>query len=205
MFRSSQCMQRSCYLPAGSKRVVPQRDELKSTWEHRFITAGTIGLLALLFGEGVAELRSFTDVCCAFGSMAFAYYLSGVTPLQSMEICYVVWNFSGRLLRAFAKKAPRIPCSQMLWSKQSYSQTINCTPHSSFKGCCADFLTGMYHWGVDNYGDGSTPIVGSQIEAFQGHHQKPWTITEREFCNNIHKVGVPRPQLMLRWHLTTKH
>ena len=41
---------------------------------------------------------------------------------------------------------------------------------------------------MDNYGDGNTPVVGSQIAAFQGHHQKPWTITEREFCNNVHKV-----------------
>lgn len=55
----------------------------------------------------------------------------------------------------------------------------------------ADFLTGVYHWSVDNYGDGSTPIVGSQIAAFQGHHQKPWTITEREFCNNVYKVRSP--------------
>ena len=53
----------------------------------------------------------------------------------------------------------------------------------------ADFLTGIYHWSVDNYGDGSTPIVGAQIAAFQGHHQRPWTITEREFCNNLYKVG----------------
>ena len=54
--------------------------------------------------------------------------------------------------------------------------------------CAADFLTGVYHWSVDNYGSGETPVVGSQIAAFQGHHQKPWTITEREFCNNVHKV-----------------
>lgn len=27
-------------------------------------------------------------------------------------------------------------------------------------------------------------MVGSQIAAFQGHHRRPWTITEREFCNN---------------------
>ena len=46
----------------------------------------------------------------------------------------------------------------------------------------------MYHWGVDNYGDGSTPIFGSQIVGFQGHHQWPWVITQREFCNNMHKV-----------------
>jgi ubiquitin-conjugating enzyme E2 variant len=55
----------------------------------------------------------------------------------------------------------------------------------------SDFLTGIYHWSVDNYGDGSTPIVGDQIAAFQGHHQRPWTITEREFCNNLHKVFKP--------------
>ena len=27
--------------------------------------------------------------------------------------------------------------------------------------------------------------MGSQIAAFQGHHQRPWTITQREFCNNV--------------------
>jgi hypothetical protein len=32
-------------------------------------------------------------------------------------------------------------------------------------------------------------VFGGQIAAFQGHHQRPWTITEREFCNNVHKVG----------------
>lgn len=26
--------------------------------------------------------------------------------------------------------------------------------------------------------------MGSQIAAFQGHHKRPWTITQREFCNN---------------------
>lgn len=54
-----------------------------------------------------------------------------------------------------------------------------------------DLGTGIYHWSVDNYGDGNTPIVGDQIAAFQGHHQRPWTITEREFCNNVHKVFKP--------------
>lgn len=35
----------------------------------------------------------------------------------------------------------------------------------------SDFLTAVYHWSIDNYGDGNTPIVGGQIAAFQGHHQ----------------------------------
>lgn len=55
----------------------------------------------------------------------------------------------------------------------------------------ADLGTGVYHWGVDNYGDASTPIFGAQIDAFQGHHQRPWTITKREFANNIHAIARP--------------
>lgn len=55
----------------------------------------------------------------------------------------------------------------------------------------ADLGTGVYHWGVDNYGDGGTPVFGRQIAAFQGHHQRPWTITQREFCNNLHQVFKP--------------
>jgi hypothetical protein len=55
----------------------------------------------------------------------------------------------------------------------------------------SDLGSGIYHWGVDNYGSGKTPVFGGQIAAFQGHHQRPWTITEREFCNNVHKVFGP--------------
>ena len=39
----------------------------------------------------------------------------------------------------------------------------------------ADAGTGIYHWGVDNYGDANTPIFGPQIDAFQGHHQRSCT------------------------------
>jgi ubiquitin-conjugating enzyme E2 variant len=52
----------------------------------------------------------------------------------------------------------------------------------------SDLGTAVYHWAVDNYGDGNTPVFGRQIAAFQGHHQRPWTITQREFCNNLHQV-----------------
>lgn len=31
----------------------------------------------------------------------------------------------------------------------------------------ADVGTAFYHWGVDNYGDGNTPVFGGQIAAFQ--------------------------------------
>lgn len=55
----------------------------------------------------------------------------------------------------------------------------------------ADFGSGVLHWSVDNYGNGRTPIMGSIIAAFQGHHAAPWTITERGFCNNVYKLCTP--------------
>jgi len=54
----------------------------------------------------------------------------------------------------------------------------------------ADFGSGVYHWAMDNYGSSGTPIWGKQIEAFQGHHERPWTITHRNTCNNLHQPAV---------------
>ncbi|KAG8386140.1 hypothetical protein BUALT_Bualt03G0118000 [Buddleja alternifolia] len=53
----------------------------------------------------------------------------------------------------------------------------------------ADLGSGVYHWGIDNYGGAETPLFGAQIEAFQGHHKWPWTITRRQFANNLHALG----------------
>jgi palmitoyl-[glycerolipid] 3-(E)-desaturase len=72
----------------------------------------------------------------------------------------------------------------MYLSHASLRTNKNHGPHRITMLCCADFGSGVYHWGVDNYGSGETKFVGSQIAAFQGHHRRPWTITEREFCNN---------------------
>lgn len=55
----------------------------------------------------------------------------------------------------------------------------------------ADLGTGVYHWGVDNYGDAGTPVFGPQIDAFQGHHRRPWTIAKRAFANNLHALARP--------------
>jgi len=52
----------------------------------------------------------------------------------------------------------------------------------------ADLGSGVYHWSMDNYGSKNTPVFGTQIEAFQGHHELPWTITYRQVCNNIYKI-----------------
>lgn len=55
----------------------------------------------------------------------------------------------------------------------------------------ADFGSGVLHWSVDNYGNGRTPIMGGIIAAFQGHHSAQWTITQRGFSNNVHKLCIP--------------
>ena len=55
----------------------------------------------------------------------------------------------------------------------------------------ADLGSGIFHWSVDNYGNGKTPLLGSIIAAFQGHHTAPWTITQRGFCNNTYKLCTP--------------
>ncbi|XP_068644366.1 fatty acid desaturase 4, chloroplastic-like [Aristolochia californica] len=53
----------------------------------------------------------------------------------------------------------------------------------------ADLGSGVYHWGIDNYGGAETPVFGTQIAAFQGHHKWPWTITRRQFANNLHALA----------------
>ena len=66
---------------AGSnKRVVLETEELKSTWEHRLITGGTLTLLALLLGKGVSEANSLAHTFAGVGAAVFAYYLSGNLP-----------------------------------------------------------------------------------------------------------------------------
>jgi palmitoyl-[glycerolipid] 3-(E)-desaturase len=61
----------------------------------------------------------------------------------------------------------------------------------------ADFSSGVYHFLVDNYGNERTPVFGYQIAAFQGHHKSPWTITNRDFANNLFRLTIPTSPQML--------
>lgn len=44
----------------------------------------------------------------------------------------------------------------------------------------ADLVSGVFHWSVDNYGNRDTPVFGSVIEAFQGHHGEQLLHVERQ-------------------------
>ncbi|CAA7025312.1 unnamed protein product [Microthlaspi erraticum] len=53
----------------------------------------------------------------------------------------------------------------------------------------ADLGAGVYHWAIDNYGDESTPLFGTQIEAFQGHHKWPWIIVRQQFAVRLNVLA----------------
>ncbi|GAB2284675.1 hypothetical protein Dimus_019128 [Dionaea muscipula] len=69
----------------------------------------------------------------------------------------------------------------------------------------ADLASGIVHWGIDNYGDASTPIFGPQIEAAQGHHKWPRTIARRQVANNLHAVARTTTFAMLPIHVAPHH
>ncbi|KAJ9568056.1 hypothetical protein OSB04_004022 [Centaurea solstitialis] len=67
-----------------------------------------------------------------------------------------------------------------------------------------DLFSAVYHWGFDNYGDSSTPIVGSHIETFRRHHDQPWALAKRRFFINLHDparvITHVVPPMNLMWH-----
>ncbi|KAI3466238.1 hypothetical protein Pfo_022901 [Paulownia fortunei] len=53
----------------------------------------------------------------------------------------------------------------------------------------ADLGSGIYHWVVDNYGCPETPVFGSQIESFLGHHQHPSAITKCDTAGILYTLA----------------
>ena len=49
----------------------------------------------------------------------------------------------------------------------------------------ADLAVGIFHFFVDNYGSGRTPLIGHIVAGFQGHHDHPWLITRGQLCTVI--------------------
>lgn len=50
----------------------------------------------------------------------------------------------------------------------------------------ADLAMGVYHWLLDNYGNQSTPVFGTQIVAARDHHRHPSTLARLDPCNKLH-------------------
>ncbi|CAA0813960.1 Fatty acid desaturase 4- chloroplastic [Striga hermonthica] len=82
-----------------------------------------------------------------------------------------------------------IGCAAVLFSvaKSIHYGSTKASIFAAFVGyILADLGSGIYHWAIDNYGSPNTPIFGSQIEGFQGHHQQPWAITKKQVAVNLY-------------------
>ncbi|KAG8379636.1 hypothetical protein BUALT_Bualt07G0109600 [Buddleja alternifolia] len=50
----------------------------------------------------------------------------------------------------------------------------------------ADLVSGIYHWGLDNYGSVNTPILGPIIKEFLARHHQPLEITKCEVASIVY-------------------
>jgi ubiquitin-conjugating enzyme E2 variant len=53
----------------------------------------------------------------------------------------------------------------------------------------ADAASAVFHWAVDNYPDGNTPIIGKTADEFQIHHKNPLNLEEGHLLDNIALAG----------------
>lgn len=53
----------------------------------------------------------------------------------------------------------------------------------------ADLLSGFIHFGLDNYPNSNTPLVGKVADDFQYHHHNPHSVFRRTFLENCHLTG----------------
>lgn len=181
----------------SSKWVIDPTENLKSTLEHRLWTYGCMGLLSASLAGAAADVHSVGDAGSVLGAMFAAYALSDLgTAVYHWVSCamaevWVLWQSPACGMFRYQG----ISLMAML-SLTTLVDALVC-PNLSANSLCVlqlkSYPTALpvcdTLQGVDNYGDGNTPVFGRQIAAFQGHHQRPWTITQREFCNNVHQVS----------------
>jgi len=98
---------------------------------------------------------------------------------QHQLICGAAAALSFALLAKAAVAASAVPLTGAALARYALAAAVGYE--------FADFGSGVYHWAMDNYGNARSPVFGNQIEAFQGHHERPWTITHRQSCNNLHQ------------------
>ena len=159
--------------PGVGRVVLESEDELRSTWEHRFWVGSTTLLCAAAVQQGLSRVHDTTGAAEAVVAALAAYWLS--------DFGTGIYHWIGEGGTGVRGVRGRGAIRGFKWTHGPA-----CTPrtHPPARPLCTRLP-------VDNYGDGDTPVLGSQIVAFQGHHVRPWTITEREFCNNVHKVFKP--------------
>lgn len=136
---------------------------------------------ARITSTDASDLRTFKTV----------EILKKPSPTMGLSDTYLESTLEHRLWVTFGAATVTGMMAKAVMSCQSSEELLQVAAGALSAYILSDLATGIYHWGVDNYGDANTPIFGSQIDAFQGHHQRPWTITKRQFANNLHALARP--------------
>ena len=200
---SSSGAERPDSTPALRQASKQPEEQLTSTSGHRAIVASAFLLLAAVATSGLAGVHSPNQAVECVAAAATAYVLAGdCCSLPGFTLFTLHRLFE--VVAATSNATPKVhPQGCHKPANSMFDPDFTSTLCLSVLAVSADFGTGVYHWSVDNYGSGATPIVGDQIAAFQGHHQRPWTITQRQFANNLHKV---QPSKMhLSCHCNARH
>jgi hypothetical protein len=85
------------------------------------------------------------------------------TPLQRLVVWGTLLGHCGFIVHSLFQMNEINQGHVLLTSMESFALLLS-------SWLLADFGSGVLHWSVDNYGNGRTPIMGSIIAAFQGHH-----------------------------------
>lgn len=127
----------------GRQIILLDGDCLESTTEHRAIVGAGLAMMGSLLAVGASQAHDIQSATAAVAAAASGYILAG-------EPCTTAHA---------ATSHGATVCSQMYGMQRTFeTPSVHVSP---------DLLSGVYHWGVDNYGDGNTPVFGSQIAGFQ--------------------------------------
>lgn len=187
--------------PSGrTASIVVEGDTLESTAFHKglvgFTFAGHAGFaVQSIIAMSIATASSGTtsDITGFVHGMMMTVGLGGTvaTALTVLgKVCFLTW--ASWILADFGSGVLHWSVDNCTYQTISYGG-INGRPvarpnHSSFSSI-SNIHNRLLSTLLD--GNGRTPIMGGIIAAFQGHHSAPWTITYREFCNNVSKLCLP--------------
>ena len=163
----------------GREIILAPGETLDSEWPHRAWVAAGFGVMGALFAAGAVRVHDAPSAAAAAAAVVSAYVFAGAC---SCETSSTAMHTRSAIPCVRRQHACTHLCHTLLSSamlRKHCARIICCLLCCCFADSTyrlrggADLLSGVYHWGVDNYGDGDTPVFGSQIAGFQVrlHHE----------------------------------
>jgi hypothetical protein len=152
-------------------------DILESDDKQRAIVASSYAALALLFTKGCVLLPAMSM------SVAVSTLAAVLVIHENMCLCVVCLCVCVCVSPSFVDACGCAGKEVSFYLCMSVAFMCRCSLSLKKKKVgyeFADLGSGVYHWSMDNYGSKDTPIFGTQIEAFQGHHELPVEFTKNK-------------------------